>query len=210
MRTSAIGVHRPRERHPGALWHVVQRGLGVDLVETGAECLRRVEMAHHGVAVTGQPALLLLPDLLAFPAHERMFAYGADGWLRGALVRSAARASARLATACPGRRDGRRGSAARASTRRSVLARRRGVDIPGMRPLEETVVLVTGATDGLGRGVARDLAARGAQVLLHGRDRERLDALAGELGRGGEPAATFRADLASLDEVRALAHEGAA
>src|SRR3954447_23928265 len=74
-----------------------------------------------------------------------------------------------------------------------------------MRPLEDNVVLITGATDGLGRGVARDLAARGAKVLLHGRDRERLDALARDLGRDGDPAPTFLADLSSLDEVRALA-----
>jgi NAD(P)-dependent dehydrogenase (short-subunit alcohol dehydrogenase family) len=72
-----------------------------------------------------------------------------------------------------------------------------------MRPIEETVVLVTGATDGLGRGVARDLAVRGARVLLHGRSREKLDALSEELG--GAPA--FQADLASLAEVRALAAE---
>jgi NAD(P)-dependent dehydrogenase (short-subunit alcohol dehydrogenase family) len=72
-----------------------------------------------------------------------------------------------------------------------------------MRPIEETVVLITGATDGLGRGVARDLRARGAQVLLHGRNREKLDALSAELG--GAP--TFEADLASLDEVRSLAAE---
>ena len=76
-----------------------------------------------------------------------------------------------------------------------------------MRPLEETVVLITGATDGLGQGVARDLASRGAQVLLHGRDRERLDALARELGRDGEPAPAFLADLAALDQVRSLADD---
>src|SRR5215210_2108445 len=74
-----------------------------------------------------------------------------------------------------------------------------------MRPVEDTVVLVTGATDGLGRGVARELAGRGARVLLHGRDRERLDALASELARDGEPAPSFLADLASLAEVRGLA-----
>jgi NAD(P)-dependent dehydrogenase (short-subunit alcohol dehydrogenase family) len=74
-----------------------------------------------------------------------------------------------------------------------------------MRPLEDTAVLITGSTDGLGRGVARELASRGATVLLHGRDRGRLDALARELGRDGEPAPAFVADLASLDEVRALA-----
>jgi NAD(P)-dependent dehydrogenase (short-subunit alcohol dehydrogenase family) len=70
-----------------------------------------------------------------------------------------------------------------------------------MRPIEETTVLITGATDGLGRGVARDLAARGANVLLHGRSREKLDELSAELG--GVP--TFQADLSSLDEVRKLA-----
>jgi NAD(P)-dependent dehydrogenase (short-subunit alcohol dehydrogenase family) len=72
-----------------------------------------------------------------------------------------------------------------------------------MRPIEETTVLITGATDGLGRGVARDLHARGAKVLLHGRSAEKLDALSAELG--GAP--TFQADLASLDEVRGLASE---
>jgi NAD(P)-dependent dehydrogenase (short-subunit alcohol dehydrogenase family) len=36
------------------------------------------------------------------------------------------------------------------------------------------VVLVTGATDGLGKGVAVDLARRGATVLVHGRDPGRL------------------------------------
>jgi NAD(P)-dependent dehydrogenase (short-subunit alcohol dehydrogenase family) len=72
-----------------------------------------------------------------------------------------------------------------------------------MRPIEETTVLITGATDGLGRGVARDLAARGANVLLHGRSREKLDELSAELG--GAP--TFQADLASLEEVRRLAAE---
>ena len=72
-----------------------------------------------------------------------------------------------------------------------------------MRPIEQTTILITGATDGLGRGVARDLHRRGAKVLLHGRSREKLDALGEELG--GAP--TFRADLASLDEVRGLADE---
>src|SRR3954467_14037075 len=70
-----------------------------------------------------------------------------------------------------------------------------------MRPIEETTVLITGATDGRGRGGARDLAARGARVLLHGRSREKLDELSAELG--GAP--TFQADLASLEEVRKLA-----
>ncbi|MCX5206563.1 SDR family NAD(P)-dependent oxidoreductase [Streptomyces sp. NBC_00237] len=67
--------------------------------------------------------------------------------------------------------------------------------------------LVTGATQGLGRGIALDLAARGDTVLLHGRDRARLDAVADEV-RAAAPDATVRtylADLSDLDQVRELA-----
>src|SRR5438093_11579360 len=72
-----------------------------------------------------------------------------------------------------------------------------------MKPLAEQTILVTGATDGLGRAVAGRLAAAGATALPHGRDPERLDEVAAELGA---PRA-YRADLASLDEVRAMARE---
>jgi NAD(P)-dependent dehydrogenase (short-subunit alcohol dehydrogenase family) len=64
-------------------------------------------------------------------------------------------------------------------------------------------VLVTGATDGLGRAVAGDLVARGARVLVHGRDRERAENVAHAIGAGG----VYVADLASLAEVRRLAEE---
>jgi NAD(P)-dependent dehydrogenase (short-subunit alcohol dehydrogenase family) len=63
-------------------------------------------------------------------------------------------------------------------------------------------ILVTGATDGLGRALAQRLAGAGATVILHGRDPERLDRTAKEIG--GQPR-TVVADLASLDEVRRLA-----
>ncbi|MGW6555910.1 SDR family NAD(P)-dependent oxidoreductase [Streptomyces hydrogenans] len=67
--------------------------------------------------------------------------------------------------------------------------------------------LVTGAAQGLGRGIALDLAARGGTVLLHGRDAGRLDSLADEiraLDAGGE-VRTYLADLSDLDQVGALA-----
>src|SRR4051812_6346066 len=72
-----------------------------------------------------------------------------------------------------------------------------------MKPLAEQTILVTGATDGLGRAVAGHLTKTGATVLLHGRDEERLATAARELGA----ARTYRSDFASLDQVRAMARE---
>src|SRR5215212_6262642 len=68
-------------------------------------------------------------------------------------------------------------------------------------------ILVTGATDGLGRRVARELTTKGATMLLHGRSPERLEATLEELQgqTGGENASSYLADLSSLAAVRDLA-----
>jgi NAD(P)-dependent dehydrogenase (short-subunit alcohol dehydrogenase family) len=78
-----------------------------------------------------------------------------------------------------------------------------------MRPLEEQTVLVTGSTDGLGKALARELAGRGATVLLHGRSRKRLEDSLRELRdeTGIDRLRGYLADFASLDEVRRLAGE---
>src|SRR3954449_3883591 len=76
----------------------------------------------------------------------------------------------------------------------SVSDMRGSLRFAAMRP----TVLITGATDGLRRGVAERLRADGARVLVHGRDKERLAGLGGE---------TFCADLSSLDEIARLADE---
>jgi NAD(P)-dependent dehydrogenase (short-subunit alcohol dehydrogenase family) len=65
--------------------------------------------------------------------------------------------------------------------------------------------LITGATDGVGRVVARALAQQGWRVLVHGRDRGRGEALAREIEQAGGSAIFLAADLASLPEVRRLA-----
>src|SRR5690606_4436564 len=77
---------------------------------------------------------------------------------------------------------------------------------PAGNTWEGRTVLVTGPTDGLGRAVALELGALGATVIVHGRNRERGEAVMREIEDAGRGSAVFyRADLASLDEVRALA-----
>jgi NAD(P)-dependent dehydrogenase (short-subunit alcohol dehydrogenase family) len=67
-------------------------------------------------------------------------------------------------------------------------------------------VLVTGSTDGVGRYFAARLAADGAKVLIHGRDRDRAKSLADDLRREGHGEAVFyQADLSSLAGARQLA-----
>jgi NAD(P)-dependent dehydrogenase (short-subunit alcohol dehydrogenase family) len=81
-----------------------------------------------------------------------------------------------------------------------------------MRPLDEQTILITGATDGLGRALAAELAAAGATLLIHGRDDARgqqtIDDIAA--ATGSRRLHWLRADFASLDEVRGLADRVAA
>jgi len=67
--------------------------------------------------------------------------------------------------------------------------------------------LVTGATDGVGRVVAKRLAQQGWRVLVHGRNRERGESLAREIEQAGGSTTFIAADLASLAEVQRLADE---
>ncbi|MET0132934.1 MAG: SDR family oxidoreductase [Kibdelosporangium sp.] len=70
--------------------------------------------------------------------------------------------------------------------------------------------LVTGATAGIGRAVALHLAARGIDVVAHGRDPERGAQLVKEITEEGGTARFVTADLASTEEVLALAKEAGA
>jgi NAD(P)-dependent dehydrogenase (short-subunit alcohol dehydrogenase family) len=76
-----------------------------------------------------------------------------------------------------------------------------------VHPIDQQTILVTGSTDGLGRALARELAGRGATVLLHGRDSAKGEAALREVreATGNERVAFYLADLGSLAEVRGLA-----
>jgi NAD(P)-dependent dehydrogenase (short-subunit alcohol dehydrogenase family) len=78
--------------------------------------------------------------------------------------------------------------------------------------LDGHTVLVTGATDGLGRGVAEELARLGATVLVHGRDDARGEETVAAIRDriAGAQLHWLKADLSSLTDVRALADRVAA
>ncbi len=73
--------------------------------------------------------------------------------------------------------------------------------------MEGRICLVTGATSGLGKVTARDLAGQGATVVLVGRNREKTESAAGEIGAatGNESVEWFLADLLSQASIRRLA-----
>jgi NAD(P)-dependent dehydrogenase (short-subunit alcohol dehydrogenase family) len=68
--------------------------------------------------------------------------------------------------------------------------------------------LVTGATSGIGRAVALQLARGGAEVLVHGRDAGRGAGAVQEIADAGGKASFVAADLADSAQVERLAREG--
>jgi NAD(P)-dependent dehydrogenase (short-subunit alcohol dehydrogenase family) len=87
---------------------------------------------------------------------------------------------------------------------------RKGFVMNRERDLEGLRALVTGATSGIGRAVAEELARQGAEVIVNGRDVARGEAVVDSITAGGGKASFVAADLSDPVEIGNLAeHVGA-
>jgi NAD(P)-dependent dehydrogenase (short-subunit alcohol dehydrogenase family) len=76
---------------------------------------------------------------------------------------------------------------------------------PDLKPLRDQVVVIIGASSGIGRESALQLAARGARVVVAARSELGLRSLVEEIEANGGQAAYAACDVTDADQVRAVA-----
>ncbi len=70
--------------------------------------------------------------------------------------------------------------------------------------IEGKVIVITGASSGLGEAAARHLSEQGATVVLGARRTDRIQALADELNKNGGKALALATDVTKHEQVKAL------
>jgi NADP-dependent 3-hydroxy acid dehydrogenase YdfG len=70
--------------------------------------------------------------------------------------------------------------------------------------IEGKVIIITGASSGLGEAASRELSKQGARLVLGARRIDRIDALAKELGNNGGKAVAVSTDVTKYEEVKNL------
>src|SRR5512138_2494944 len=73
------------------------------------------------------------------------------------------------------------------------------------KPIAQQVVVITGASSGIGRETALRLASKGARVVVSARREEHLDDLVSEITSAGGDAVCIPADVSLYEDVRVLA-----
>ena len=79
-----------------------------------------------------------------------------------------------------------------------------------LKSIEGRSVIVTGASRGIGKGIARVFAAKGAQVLVVARNIGPAEATANEIRASGGKALAFGADVSRWPEAERIAAEAVA
>src|ERR1700710_2807128 len=74
-----------------------------------------------------------------------------------------------------------------------------------MSTLSSRIAFVTGASQGIGRAIALELARRGAHVALAARNIEKLSAVEAGVAAAGGTAKSFALDVASEDSIKQCA-----
>ena len=74
--------------------------------------------------------------------------------------------------------------------------------------IENKVILITGASSGIGEATARVLASKGAKVLLGARRTDRLEKIVAEIRADGRTAECRALDVTSLDDMKSFAAFG--
>jgi NADP-dependent 3-hydroxy acid dehydrogenase YdfG len=74
----------------------------------------------------------------------------------------------------------------------------------GTSNVADKVVVITGASSGIGASTAKLLARQGAKVVLGARRKNRIDAVVNEISTAGGKAIGFAVDVTKRDEVDAL------
>jgi NAD(P)-dependent dehydrogenase (short-subunit alcohol dehydrogenase family) len=89
----------------------------------------------------------------------------------------------------------------------TAIQYRRSTTMTTSQSLSGRIALVTGATSGIGRATAIQLAREGAEVIVHGRDPERGEQVVAEIAGALGKARFVAADLSDPTEIRRLADE---
>jgi NAD(P)-dependent dehydrogenase (short-subunit alcohol dehydrogenase family) len=76
---------------------------------------------------------------------------------------------------------------------------------PKLKPLHEQVVVLVGATSGIGRETAFRMSERGARLVLTARSETELDELVDQIQRRGGHATAIASDVSIFDEVKGVA-----
>jgi short-subunit dehydrogenase len=79
-----------------------------------------------------------------------------------------------------------------------------------LKPLHEQVVVITGASSGIGLATAREAARRGARLVLAARNERALRQICDELQQQGHEAIYVVADVGKLEDVRRISDEALA